>query len=70
MEATISPRVKKFIGAFVMVVFVIAYALAIMGLAPRVLNGAAKATELAFYGLAGLAWIIPLMPLIRWMERR
>jgi len=64
-----NPRLKKLIGALVMVLFVIVYALLIMALAPRLLAGASKMVEMAFYLVAGLAWVLPLLPLIRWMEK-
>lgn len=65
-----NPRVKKFFGTIVMVIFVAFYALVVAALAPRILNGASKFTEMMFYVIAGLAWAIPLLPIIRWMERR
>jgi hypothetical protein len=65
-----NPRIKKLIGTIVMVIFVGFYALLIAGLAPRVLTGASKWVELGFYIIAGLAWVIPLLPLIRWMEKK
>ena len=65
-----NPRLKKLIGTIVMVAFVIVYALVVMALAPRILTGASKLVELAFYAVAGLAWVLPLLPLIRWMEKK
>ncbi|MCA0400397.1 MAG: DUF2842 domain-containing protein [Proteobacteria bacterium] len=65
-----NPRIKKLIGTIAMILFVIFYALVVMGLAPRVLTGASKPVELVFYLVAGLAWVLPLMPLIRWMEKK
>ncbi len=67
---SMNPRIKKFIGALAMVLFVAFYALVIAALAPRILTGASKVTEMLFYLVAGLAWVLPLLPLIRWMERR
>lgn len=64
------PRLKKLIGAVLMVVFVAFYALLVAALAPRILSGASKLVEMAFYVIAGLAWALPLLPLIRWMEKR
>ena len=63
------PRMKKFLGALAMVVFVAFYAMVIVAIAPRLLSGAPKWGELLFYFVAGTAWALPLMPLIRWMER-
>lgn len=64
-------RTRALIGAFVIVGFVIAYALLAMSLAqaPALLHASALIQGLAYAAL-GLAWVIPLMPLIRWMERR
>lgn len=65
-----NPRLKKLIGAILMVVFVILYVMTITAIAPRILTGATKIVELLFYVIAGLAWVIPLLPLIRWMEKK
>lgn len=66
-----NPRLKKFIGTLVMVVFVILYALIVMAIAPRIVGaGTSKLVELVFYVVAGLAWAVPLLPLIRWMEKK
>jgi hypothetical protein len=65
-----NPRLKKLIGTILMVLFVAFYVLVVAALAPRILNGGSKIVELIFYIVAGLAWTIPLLPLVRWMERR
>ena len=62
-------RTRKFIGTLAMIVFVIAYALVVMALAQPILKDAGPWTQLAFYATAGLAWVLPIMPLIAWMER-
>lgn len=65
-----NPRIKKLVGTGLMVVFVAFYAMVIVAIAPRILTGASKWAEVAFYALAGIAWVMPLLPLIRWMEKR
>lgn len=65
-----SRRTRKLIGTVAILLFVIAYALMVMALAQPVLKEAGPGTQLLFYALAGLAWIVPIMPLIAWMERR
>ena len=62
-------RQRKFLATVVMIVFVLFYALVVMALAQPILTGASAATQLAFYVVAGLAWVLPIIPLIRWMER-
>lgn len=66
----LSPRVKKLIGAVVLLIFVAVYALGVMALAQPLLKGAGAVASLLFYAVAGLAWIVPVMPLIAWMERK
>lgn len=65
-----NPRIRKLIGAVIMVVFVALYALVVAGLAPRFLDEASTLTKTLFYLVAGLAWTLPLLPLIRWMEAK
>lgn len=65
-----SPRLKKLVGALVLLIFVSVYALGVMALAQPILAGANAWTSLAFYVIAGLAWVLPVLPLIAWMERK
>ncbi len=63
-------RTRKFIGAATMLAFVACYALCAMVLAEsRPVHEASGLVQGLFYAIAGLAWILPLMPLIAWMER-
>jgi uncharacterized membrane protein YuzA (DUF378 family) len=63
-------RTRKLFGAAAMLAFVVVYALVAMALAQsRPLQEAPGLARGLFYVIAGLAWIVPLMPLIRWMER-
>ena len=62
-------RNRKLIGVIAMVSFVIVYALVLMALAQsRPLQDANGVVQGLFYVIGGLSWIIPIMPLIRWME--
>ncbi len=62
-------RTRKFIGAVVILVFVCVYALVAMALAQGRLQDADKIWQYLYYVVVGLGWILPLMPLIKWMER-
>ncbi|GGH21406.1 hypothetical protein GCM10007036_25660 [Alsobacter metallidurans] len=62
-------RTRKFIGAVAMLFFVCFYALAMMALAQGSIQDAGKLAQAIFYVVAGIGWIVPLMPLIKWMER-
>lgn len=60
-------RVRKFIGGFAMLAFIVAYvwaATTIAGHLPD--NGAIK---LAFFAIVGMLWGVPILPLISWMNR-
>jgi predicted membrane channel-forming protein YqfA (hemolysin III family) len=62
-------RLRKLIGTVVMIVFVMAYALFAMALADNRVSEAPELLRALVYAVLGLAWVIPLLPLIRWMER-
>ena len=64
-----SQRLRKLLGAFAMIAFVVVYARFAMALAEaRPLQEAPGVVRSIAYVVLGLAWIVPLMPLIRWME--
>jgi hypothetical protein len=52
-----------------MLVFVPAYVLVAGAIADQRLATAGTVARFAYFIVAGLIWIVPLMPLIRWMER-
>jgi hypothetical protein len=64
-----SSRLKKFVGLLVTLLWLAAYSIFLVGIAIRVLPGADGFTQFLFYMLGGLAWTIPLFPLIAWMNR-
>ena len=63
-------RNRKLTGTILMLAFVCVYALVVMALAQPILTGASKLVQALFYAIAGLAWIVPLIPLLSWMERK
>lgn len=62
-------RLKKLIGSIVLVVFVSIYALTVMTVAAAKLPGTSRLTQLVFYVVGGLAWVIPAGALIAWMQK-
>ncbi|HUI21003.1 MAG TPA: DUF2842 domain-containing protein [Methylocella sp.] len=63
-------RLRKLIGTTVTIFFVPAYALLAMGLAQaHPLREASALIQILCFAILGLAWVLPLMPLIRWMEK-
>ena len=61
-------RLRTFLGTIVILVFVLAYAVAAMALAESRIQGAPKLVQTIAYLVLGIAWVLPLLPLIRWME--
>ena len=63
-------RFRKLIGTIIVILFVPAYALIAMALAQaRPLREAPVLIQILCYAGLGLIWIVPLMPLIKWMEK-
>jgi hypothetical protein len=63
-------RTRKFIGAVITIGFALIYALMAMALAQaRPVQEAQGLFRCLIYVTLGLAWILPLMPLIKWMEK-
>ena len=61
--------VRKLIGTIVLLAFIIVYALVAMAIAEGRIRDAPALIQTAVYIILGLAWVLPAMPLIRWMEK-
>lgn len=62
-------RVRKLIGAVVTILFVIFYALMAMAVAQaRFIQEAPNYVQPFLYAILGMGWMLPMMPLIKWME--
>ena len=62
-------RTRKLIGAFALLALAPIWALLAMALAQSVLTSAGPLVATLYYVIAGLGWILPAMPLVRWMSR-
>lgn len=63
-------RQRKLLGVVAMLAFVMTYALVAMALAQaRFVMGAPDLLQWLYYAIIGMGWVLPMMPLIRWMER-
>ena len=64
-----SPRIRKLTGGAGMLAFVLVYALVAMALAnSRPVQETNALVRALVYVALGLAWVLPMMPLIVWME--
>jgi hypothetical protein len=68
MEIVRMRRLRTLIGTLAILVFVCVYALVAMALAESRIVDAPKLVQTLAYVVLGIAWIVPVMPLIRWME--
>ena len=63
-------RNRALLGGFVMIAFVILYALIAMALAQsRPVQEAADWLKPVLYATLGLIWVLPMMPLLSWIAR-
>jgi hypothetical protein len=62
-------RQRKFIGAIALLVLVLSWSLVAMAIAQFPAIKAYGLIEAIYYVVAGLGWILPAMPLVRWMLR-
>ena len=62
-------RLRKLIGTLLLLILVLVWALLAMALAqfPAIRDNAWLSA--AYYAIAGLGWVAPAMPLVRWMLR-
>jgi hypothetical protein len=62
-------RLRKLIGAAALILLVVTWALAAMAVAQFPAIKRYGVLEVIYYIVAGLAWIVPAMPLVKWMLR-
>ena len=62
-------RIRKLIGTVLLFVLAIVWSLLAMALAQSVLTDINYWVAALFYVVAGLGWVLPAMPLVRWMLR-
>ncbi len=62
-------RLRKLIGAAMLLVLVFVYALAAMALAQGRITDAPGWLQAILYAVLGLAWVLPAGLIIWWMER-
>src|SRR6202035_3738388 len=62
-------RIRKLLGAVALIALVVMCALLAMAVAQFPVVKANGLLETIYYVLAGLGWVLPAMPLIRWMSR-
>ena len=62
-------RIRKFIGAILLLALVVVWSLTAVAIAQAPVLKESRGWQMLFYVVAGLGWVLPAMPLIRWMSR-
>jgi len=62
-------RTRTLVGTVGILAFVVVYAPLAMALADSRIAQTPPWVQTILYSILGIAWIFPLMPLIRWMDR-
>lgn len=62
-------RIRKLIGAFALLALVTVWALLAMAIAQFAFPSTNSLVAWIYYVVAGIGWVLPAMPLIRWMSR-
>lgn len=63
-------RLRKLIGAVLLVILVTVYPLLAIAFAMAVLPGSSGLGQFAFYLVAGLVWVLPAGLIVWWMADR
>ena len=64
-----SSKVRKLIGAILLLIFIPAYAIVIVTVSVARLPGTSVLMHTLFFAVAGVLWVIPAGFVIRWMVR-
>jgi len=64
-----SIRIRKLLGTFAVISLALIWSLLAMGVAQLPVVRASALGETIYYVVAGLGWVLPAMPLIKWMAR-
>lgn len=62
-------RTRKLIGTAFMLAFVVIYGPLAMAVADSRIVEATTAVQTMVFLVLGIVWILPLLPLIRWMQK-
>lgn len=62
-------RLRKLLGALLLVGLVLVYALLAMSIGGALVTKLPEYARFLFYMVAGLIWVLPAMVIIRWMQR-
>lgn len=62
-----NPRIRKLVGMLVMLAFLFVYVVLAIAIAAHLPKH--PAVSMLYYAVVGIAWGVPLFPLMTWMNR-
>lgn len=62
-------RLRKFIGAVLLLTLVMVWALIAMALAQSTLANINGFVAGIYYAVVGIGWVLPAMPIVSWMQK-
>ncbi len=63
----VEPRWRTGVGMALILLLIAGWAVLVVSIAPW-FDSAPMPVQILYFGVAGLVWILPLKPLIRWMH--
>lgn len=63
-----SVRIKKLVGAIILLTLVVVYAILATAFASLYLAESSGWVHLAYFLFSGILWVVPAMVVIKWME--
>lgn len=66
---TLNKRIRKFIGTIIIPLWLIFFIAAISFIAELIIPNLNQVYLFLFYLISGIIWIVPILPLISWMQK-
>jgi hypothetical protein len=62
-------RTRKLFGTIALILLAVTWTLLAMALAQSALTSVSGWTAMIYYIFAGVGWVLPAMPIVKWMSR-
>lgn len=62
-------RARKLLGTIALILLAVCWTLLAMALAQSTLTSISGWVAAVYYVVAGLGWVLPAMPIVKWMSR-
>jgi hypothetical protein len=62
-------RTRKLLGTIALILLAVCWTLLAMAFAQSVLTSVSGWLAAVYYVVAGLGWVLPAMPIVKWMSR-